>query len=127
MKINKKQLRKSIHQNHKNLQLVQAVVEALPDDLPGNPYILAGYFAVYIDIPYDWELYKAIRRALGRDWHSYIVLDLEDTGQKSYVLRLHGEYGKTLYISLVPTKVGSSCHLEKVGERTVDLFEVVCD
>ena len=127
MKINKRQLRKTIHQDHKNLQLVQAVVDALPDELPGNPYVHVGHWAAYIDIPYDWELYKAIRRALGGDWHSYAVHDQEDTGQKFYVLSLHGEYGKTLYVSLVPTKDGPNCRVEKVGERTTDIFEVVCD
>ena len=87
MKINKERLRKAIHQYHKNLQHVQDIVDALPNDLPGNPYLHVGHWAAYIDIPYDWELYKAIRRALGGDWHSYAVRDHEDTGQKFYVLR----------------------------------------
>lgn len=127
MKINKEQLRKVIRQNHKNLELVQEVVGALPDELPGNPYVHVGYWGAYIDIPYDWELYKAVRRSLGGDWHSETVLDQEDTGQKFYVLCLHGDYDKTLYVTLIPTKAGSNCRVEKAGERVVDIYKVVCD
>lgn len=125
--VNKKKLREEIHERHKGLDMIREVIDALPDDLPGNPYIHSGYWAAYIDIPYDWELYKAIRRTLGGEWHSRSVHEQEDTGQRFFVLCLHGEYGKDLYITLNPTKQGSNCHLEKVGERTVELFTVVCD
>ena len=127
MEINKEILRKEIHRRHKGLDAVREVIDALPNELPGNPYVHAGYWAAYIDIPYDWELYKAIRRALGGDWHSSGVHEQEETGQRFFILRLHGEYGKDLFITLQPMIQGSDCHLEKVGERTVELFTAVCN
>jgi hypothetical protein len=127
MKINKEKLRKEIHERHRTLASVRATLDALPDELPGNGHIHTGMWAVYIEIPYDWELYAAIRRILGGDWHSQSVHDQGESGQKFYVLSYLGEYGKDLYITLSPTKEGSNCHLEKVGERTVELFKAVCD
>jgi len=126
MKVKKATLLAEVHRFHEELNRVKEVVKALPDDLPDH-HIHVGRWAVYIDLPYDWEVYKSVRRAFGGNWHSSGVHTNDATGQKFFVLRLGGEYGKDLYITLEPTHVGSNCHLEKVGERSTDLFRVVCE
>lgn len=126
MKVNKKVLRGQINKGREELNALQRVVDALPDDLPGNPCIHVVKWAVYMDIPYDWGLYKSIRKLLGGDWHSKDVHVMDD-GKKFFILTLHGNYAECLYITLEPLQVGSDCRLEKVGERTVELFQAVCN
>jgi hypothetical protein len=127
VKTPKDKLNEDIDRHIQTHEMIRAVVNALPDELPVHAYFHVGMWAVYIDIPYDWDIYKELRRALGGEWHSSSVHNQDVSGDKFYILRLDGKRGYNLYISLQPGRVGSSCRLEKVGERVTDIFQAVCD
>lgn len=129
MKIHKEIMFKQLERSRGYLDEVEALVEALPDELPEGVSLHAGNWAVYLDIPYDWEMYRQVRRCL-EEWVVTAVLNDEGQGDKFYVLHPPGgdkyDYAK-LYITLKPSMNQSKCRVEVVGKREVDIVKVVCD
>jgi len=129
MRIHKKKMLREIHHHHSVLNEVRAIVEALPDELPDGVIVYAGNWAVYLDIPYDWEMYRQVRRCL-RGWIATGVYTDESTGDKFYVLRPQASdryNSASLYIALKPSMKQSNCRVEVVGKREVDVVKVVCE
>lgn len=129
MRIHRENMLRDVQRNRGYLDEVEALINALPDELPEGVAMYAGNWAVYLDIPYDFEMYKRVRRCL-RGWVADQVSDNGQTGEKFYVLSPPGAgpYSYTkLYITLKPGMGNSKCRVEVVGKEEVNIVRVICD
>ncbi len=104
------------------LNTIEAI-DALPDGLPVNKIqVYAGGFA--INLPHNPEVFKRVRRTMGRDWKFERRWTNTDDGITYCVYRNAKRI--EFVIRLKVYLEGATCRKVQVGTATVPVYEIVC-
>lgn len=106
------------------LEMAQKIETMLPD-LPEMVDVWATDRNLRLDLPFNWNLFRQVRRLLGIEWKSKYRHGDDDGCQ--YFVYIHHEHKTELVLTMKPYHPGSTCQRKQVGVKEVPVFEVVCN
>lgn len=95
----------------------------LPEWAELYPPSIVGVGEFRIDIPYDFDRLREIRKAIGSRWRLHRSRPPGSFRAYDYD---HVSLPVKLELVMLPDMEGSTCECVKVGERTIDVYEVRC-
>jgi hypothetical protein len=110
----------------RDLTVLKDTIFALPDNIDATHAIVyTSANTLIITIPYDRLLMARIRQSLGHAWQfkSAGIGGNGDTMIRSYI----NSKGTTLSFHMKTDLYGSTCKRVQIGERTVPVYQIVCD
>lgn len=103
-------------------------VDLLPDaltEIPGAALYHSDFY-LRIDIPMTPTAFANARRLLGRDWKRQGYEHQDENGNRYFSL-VHKITGVALTLGIRADKAGATCQRRQVGEKTVPVYEVICN
>jgi len=116
---------KDAQEKIKNIQAYIQVLERLPSPPEGCSLFVSDNGRVFVDIPYNFEIYRLYRQQLAKaDWIATMVYGVGENG-KRYTDLMNSD-GERLSLVMNPQLQGSACQLVQVGEEIKPVYRVQC-
>lgn len=98
-------------------------------DFPPGSFVSVphGNVKVEIDIPFDKQTLREVRRTLGRGWKLDTRGVVSLTSSSAFVGYRHINTGIVFDVNLNLFTPGSTCRRVQVGEETRPVYKIVCD
>jgi hypothetical protein len=121
---------KCLEERIQRLRQTIEILARLPDDLPPEAIITAIPGCLFITIPYDWNIFRAVRRALDASETTWIPSSAisDNDGLHTHCYQMEEDNLRVyLQIQLNPTVEGSKCTRVQIGTQEIPVYKVICE
>jgi hypothetical protein len=123
-----KRANKEIRQYQESIELLRTLPDG-PFDFSVNIHVNGN--TVFITLPFDLEMYRTYRRAMGPGWRCG---EFSQTDHGNFISKNRTYWpasrkrhqGSTILLSLDTSVVGSTCSIRQIDVKKVPVYEVVC-